>query len=163
ASGGVAIDAIFPGVRSARARTSQAWSFPWLATALGGLLVGVVALSSEPGADGHDSPASHLLVELPHALVTIASVAGSVAILLALARRRQKDVEPERALWATLIFSLIVLAVALFHRDLPPGLLLRSLGQPAAPPEFAKPPGVDPPTITMPLFTGVLGALILLA
>ncbi|HXJ78448.1 MAG TPA: DUF4129 domain-containing protein [Candidatus Methylomirabilis sp.] len=141
----------------------------WLATALGGLLVGAVALSSGPGDNGSESPAGRLLVELPHTVVRLASIASSVAILLwfafllALARRRRKDVEPERALWGTLIFSLIVLAVALFHRDLPPGLLLRSLGQQAAPPDLARPPGAESPTISIPLFTGVVGALVLLA
>ena len=165
-----AIDAIFPDVRSARSRTSSASSFLWwLAIALAGLLVGVVALSSEPGRDGSDGPAARLLIDLPHDVVTLASIAGSLAILfwfaflLALARRRRKDTETERGLWGTLLFSLILTAAALWHRDLPQGLLFRWPGRPVAIDQLAAPPGVEAPTVSVSLFTGAVSALLVVA
>lgn len=163
-------DAIFPDVRSARSRTSSASSsLWWLGIALAGLLVGVVALSSEPGRDGSDSPAARLLIDLPHDVVTLASIAGSLAILLwfafllALARRRRRDTETERGLWGTLLFSLILTAVALWHRDLPQGLLFRWPGQRVAFDRLAVPPGAEAPTVSVPLFTGAVSALLVVA
>src|SRR5439155_6262909 len=106
---------------------SSVW---WPALALGGLLVGIMALMSEPSREG-SGPAGRLLLDLPAAVWGVATVAGSLAImlwfafLLALARRHQKDPKAGRSLWSVLIFSLIVTAVALWHRDLPQGLLLR--------------------------------------
>jgi hypothetical protein len=165
-----AIDAMFAGVRATGPRTSSAVSsLCWLAVALGGLLVGVVALSSEPGHDGSDSPASRLLIALPHEVVTLASIAGLLAILLwfafllALARRRGKDGEVERALWGALFFSLIVTAVAFWHRDVPEGLLFRWSGRQAATDQLAVPAGPEPPTVSLPLFTGAVSALMIVA
>jgi uncharacterized protein DUF4129 len=165
-----AIDAIFADVRSVRPRTRSALSaLGWRAIALGGLLVGVIALGSMPGRGGQESPGGRLLVELPQAVGTLAAAAGSLALLfwfaflLALARRRRKDAETERALWGTLLFSLIVMAVALWHRELPDGPLFRWPGPLAATDRLAAPPGAEPPTVALPLFTGAVGALIVVA
>jgi hypothetical protein len=163
-------DTAVPSTRTVRQRTSSLLpSVGWTAIALGGLLVGVVALSSGPGRDGADSAARRLLIELPHVVVTVASIAGSLAILLwvafilALGRRRKKDGETERALWGTLLFALIVTAFALFHRDLPEGLPFRWPGQLAAPDHLGALRGPEPPTASLPLFTGAVGALIVVA
>jgi hypothetical protein len=136
---------------------------------MGGLLASVVALGPDSWHDGPDSPAHRLLIELPHAVVTLATVAGALAVLLwfafllALARRRRKDAHAERALWGTLLFSLIVTAAALWHRDVPEGLLPRWSGQPTAFHRLTTPAGAGPPTISVPMFTGAVAALILAA
>jgi hypothetical protein len=150
------------GLRTGRSPSSL-W---WPALALGGLLVGVMALISEPSRDGSGHPAGRLLLDLPDAVWGVATVAGSLAImlwfafLLALARRHQKDPKAGRSLWSVLIFSLIVTAVALWHRDLPQGLLLRPPDPQAMLDEQKTTrPGMDGPAISLPLFTGVVGAL----
>jgi hypothetical protein len=126
----------------------------------------VAALSAEPGRDG--SEVRRLLVELPQAVVTLASIAGSLAILLwfaflvALARRRRKGGETERALWGTLFFSLIVMAAALWHRDVPGGGFFRG-AWPHAPSPMAARPGAGSATISLPLLTGAVGTLLVAA
>jgi hypothetical protein len=145
--------------------SSRLRSVLWPAIALGGLLVGIVALTSDQARDASEGPATRLLIELPHLVVTLASIAGSLSVLLwfafllALARRRKKDGESERGLWGTLLFALIVTAIALFHRDMPEGLSFRWPGQPAAPDQVAGSPGPALPAVSLPLFTGVVGAL----
>src|SRR5262245_51129699 len=112
-------------------------SWCWSALALAGLLAGVMAFISDPSRDGSERPAGRLLLELPDEVWAIASVAGSLAIMLwfafliALARRHQKNPEMGRSLWGVLVFSLIVTGVALWHGDLPPNLFLRPPDQSA--------------------------------
>ena len=141
-------------------------SWWWSALALAGLLLGVMAVISDPSRDRSERPASRLLLELPDEVWGIASVAGSLAIMLwfafliALARRHQKNPEKGRSLWGVLIFSLIVTGVALWHRDLPQGLLLRSPDQYALIEDQKTPhPNMDGPAISLPLFTSVVAAL----
>jgi len=141
-------------------------SWWWSALALAGLLAGVMAFISDPSVEGSERRASRLLLELPDEVWAIASVAGSLAIMLwfafliALARRHQKNPEKGRSLWGVLVFSLIVTGVALWHRDLPPGLFLRPPDQSALLEEQKTPhPNTDGPAISLPLFTGVVGAL----
>jgi cbb3-type cytochrome oxidase subunit 3 len=151
------------GSRPTRSLTSWWWS----TLALAGLLVGVMAFISDPSRDGSERPASRLLLELPDEIWGIASVAGSLAIMLwfgfliALARRHQKKSEKGRPLWGVLVFSIIVTGVALWHRDLPQGLLLRPTDQYALIEEQkTEQPNMDGPAISLPLFTGVIGALL---
>ena len=139
----------------------------WPALALGGLLVGVMALISEPARDGSEHPASRLLLDLPDTVWGLVSIVGSLAImlwfafLLALARRHQKDPKAGRSLWGVLIFSLIVTAVALWHRDMPQGLFLRPPDQQTMLDEQnTMRRGMEGPAISLPLFTGVVGALL---
>jgi hypothetical protein len=142
----------------------------WCAIAVGGLVVGVIALSSVPGRDGSDSPAARLLVDLPEALGTLAAVAGSLALLLwfafllALARRRRRqDPQTGRTMWGTLLFALIVTAFAMRHRHLPEGLLTRWPGSHGAADWLPAAPSIPAPSVAMPLFTGAVGALVVIA
>jgi hypothetical protein len=136
---------------------------------VGGLVVGVIALSSLPGRDGSDSPAARLLVDLPQAVGALAAAAGSLALLLwfafllALARRRRQDPQTGRALWGTLLFSLLVTAFAMKHRDLPEGLFTRWPGSHGPAGWLPAPPTIAPPSVALPLFTGVVGALVVMA
>lgn len=154
---------------TAVSRTGRALSsLGWPALALCGLLVGIMALVSEPGRDGSGRPASRLLLDLPDTVWGVASALGSVAIMLwfafliALARRHQKDPGGGRSLWSVVVFSLIITAVALWHRDLPPGLLLRPPVQESMLDEDkTSRPGLDGPAISLPFFTGMVGALLI--
>jgi len=147
-------------------RLSPVW---WPAIALGGLLVGLIALGSEPGRDTVEGPATRLLIELPHLVVTLASVAGSLSILLwfafllALARRKKREGEPERGLWATLLFALLVTGAALLHREMPEGMLFPWSGLPNVPHPPAGLAGRQPPPLSLPFFTSTVGALIVVA
>jgi hypothetical protein len=136
---------------------------------VGGLVVGVIALGSVPGRDGSGSPAARLLVDLPEAVGALAATAGSFALLLwfafllALARRRGQNPQNGRALWGTLLFALIVTAFAMKHRDLPEGLLTRWPGSRGAADGLPAPPTIAPPSVAVPLFTGAVGALVVIA
>jgi hypothetical protein len=149
-------------VRATDRRASA--SLLWSAIALSGLLVGVVALGSDSWREGPGTPASRLLVELPHVVVTLATVAGTLAVLLwfafllALARRRRKDAPPERALWGTLLFALIVTAVAIWHPDVPPRQWLPWSGREAMLDRLMTPEDDQRPTISSPVFTSVAAA-----
>jgi hypothetical protein len=123
-----------------------------------------MALVSEPGRDGSERPASRLLLDLPDTVWGVASVLGSLAIMLwfafliALARRHQKDPGAGRSLWSVVVFSLIIAAVALWHRDLPPGLLLRPpVEESMLDEEKTNRPGMNGPAISLPFFP-VVGA-----
>src|SRR5262245_27826036 len=154
-------------VTPAGSRTNRLLSsWWWSALALAGLLVGVMAFISDPAPHVPARPAGRLLLELPDEVWAIASVAGSLAIMLwfafliALARRHQKNPEKGRSLWGVLVFSLIVTGVALWHRELPQNFFLRPPDQTALLEEQkASHPNLDGPAISLPLFTGVVGAL----
>ena len=140
----------------------------WSVLTLGGLLVGAVALTSEPAGDAAEAPASRLVVELPDLLMTAAGVATSLAILLwfafllALARRHRKDGEASRAMWGMLLFTSLVVAGALWHRASPDGLLFHPPRELAAPDaNDAAPSDAALPSIASPLFTAVVAALLL--
>ncbi len=156
-------------VRALLPRAVRAFpSLGWPALALGGVLVGVVALTSDPARYGSGGPASRLVVELPGAVVTLASIVASLAVLLwfafalALARRRRKDPDAGRALWGVLLFPLLMAAIAFWHRGSLEEFLFRMPAQHAAlDQQDAGQSGTEPPTVSLPFFTGAVGALIL--
>jgi hypothetical protein len=131
--------------------------------------VGVVALGWEPGRDAPGRPAGRLLVDLPQTLGAFATIVGSLAILLwfafllALARRRRKEGERDHGVWGTLLFSVIVMAAALWHGDLPEGLLSRWTGLYPPTDQPTSSPGPELPAVASTLFTVAVGALIVAA
>ena len=144
-------------------------SLGWSALALGGLLVGAVALSSAPGGDVAGAPARRLVVAVPDQIMTLAGIAASLAMLfwfvflLALARRSRKDDEGGRAIWGMLLFASLVAALALWQRSAPDNLLLHLPGQSAPSVPSAGAPEERLPTAASPLFTAAIAALILAA
>jgi len=142
-------------------------SLGWSALALGGLLIGAVALSSAPGGDVMGTPARRLVVAVPDQIMTLAGIAASLAtllwfaFLLALARRGRKDDERGRAIWGMLLFASLVAALALWQRSAPDNLLLHLPGQAAPSGPSAAMPEERLPTAASALFTVTIAALIL--
>jgi hypothetical protein len=132
--------------------------------------VGVVALGSDPARRVSGGAASRLVLGLPDALVTLAMALTSFAVLLlfafllATARLRGQDQEAKRALRSLLLFPVLIAAVFLLHRGSPDKLQLfrpgpRPLGEGPA----AWQSGAELPTVSAPLYTALVGALILAA
>jgi len=152
-------------MRSAgRARRALA-AVGWPALALGGLLLGAVALASDPAREAADGPARRFLLLLPDSLVTAALVVGSVAVLLlfaflmALARLKGQDKDLPRTRWGMLALP-ILLAAAAVGRFGSAGDLF-SFSPLARFAERESPfSGRDLAAVSSPLFTVAVGALI---
>lgn len=147
--------------RAGRARQAAGWGV----LAFAGLLLGVVAIAPAPVPVGPGDGPERLLLELPRSLVTVAVAAGTLALLLffalalSFARMHGHEERVRRALWGMVFFPLLIAFAAIWHGGALQGLL------PQLPGPGERPPAVDGastlPTVSVPLFTAAVGALVL--
>lgn len=154
--------------RAQRSRRALA-GLGWPALALGGLLVGVVALASDPGRPGLDGAAGRFLLDLPEPLVTVAAGAGALAVLLlfafllALARRQAKDKQAARVRWGALLFPLLIAVAVLWRHGPLDGLLFSPIGQHSRIGGATGPPDAGAAPVSVPLVTIAVSALLVAA
>lgn len=139
----------------------------WPFVTMTSLLVGMIALASDPARTGEGPPASRLLLDIPDALATLAVASSALAVMLllafalALARRSGKAQEVRRALWGMALLPFVLMIATLWHGGLLERLSLSWSGFDApgtGPGETDR--GSAPPT-SVPIFTAAVGALLL--
>ncbi len=168
------------------ATPSHRLAIGWGALALGGLVLGLLALTSPwQGLEG-EGPGAVLALHVPDSLLAAILALTSLAVLLFLAlvvplklRRKRKDDEefelyhepPKVSPWVLLLLGALALVpvailVALLWADWSP--VAPGIGSPghAAAPPAAPPPGAGAPgrpAVSLPAFSGAVGGIALVA
>lgn len=142
----------------------------WTVLALGGLILAVLALASDPAVPTAPDAGGHLVVELPRPLVMLAVGAAALAVfvffafMLALARLRGKDEEARRSLWGMLLFPVLIGLALLAHDGRLEGLFNRlQTPAPGSPLGDWSVWAFNGPAVSVPVVTGLLSAFMLAA